>query len=72
MVLVAQLIQELYLPGPPQKIDEIQKILQRLQKSQKGWEFAGSLLQSHYQTARFFGALTYIVKINTDWYATAS
>ncbi|KAL8946115.1 MAG: hypothetical protein Q9222_007443, partial [Ikaeria aurantiellina] len=63
---VEKLVQELYLPGSPQAISEIQSSLQRLQRSQNGWQLADSLLQSHDEKVRFFGVLTFTIKINSD------
>ena len=60
-------MQQLYLPGLPQKIARIQVILQKLQRSQDGWQFADALLQSQDDKVRFFGALTFTIKINHDW-----
>lgn len=63
---VEKLVQQLYLPGS-QRISEIQDSLQRLQRTDKGWYLADALLQSQDQNVRFFGALTFTVKINSDW-----
>ncbi|KAH8821592.1 armadillo-type protein [Xylogone sp. PMI_703] len=60
------LILKLYEPGPPQEIAKIQEALQRLQRSAGGWELANRLLASAEEKVRFFGALTFIVKLNTD------
>ena len=62
-----KLIQKLYSPGTPQEISKIQDILQNLQRSQEGWQFADALLQSLDDKVRFFGALTFTIKINHDW-----
>jgi hypothetical protein len=61
-----QLIQELYRPGPPSKIAKIQETLQRLQRSPEGWQLANSLLSSNDEKVKFFGALTFTVKLNSD------
>jgi len=63
----SKLIQKLYLPGSPREISNIQNILQKLQRSQEGWQFADALLQSLDDKVRFFGALTFTIKINHDW-----
>lgn len=62
-----QLVQKLYQPGSPQDIARIQDALQKLQRSQQGWQFADALLRSQDQKVRFFGALTFTIKINQDW-----
>lgn len=41
-------------------------MLQRLQRSPRGWEIAEFLLARPGDNVRFFGALTFIVKLNTD------
>lgn len=41
--------------------------MQSLQRSQQGWQFADALLQSQDANVRFFGALTFTIKINQDW-----
>ncbi|KAK9478490.1 armadillo-type protein [Lipomyces japonicus] len=64
---VEQKIIELYQPGDSQKIHETQHELQQLQKSAEGWQLANMMLQSDVANVRFFGALTYTVKLNTDW-----
>jgi len=62
-----QLVKSLYQPGSPQQIAQIEKALQGLQRSQQGWHFADALLQSQDANVRFFGALTFTIKINQDW-----
>lgn len=60
-----RLIQGLYAPGGYDA--RIEDVLQRYQRSQRGWAFADELLQSQNSQVRYFGALTFIVKINNDW-----
>lgn len=55
------------MPGSPKKIGRIQETLQRLQKSPEGWQMADALLGCNDDKVRFFGALTFTVKINQDW-----
>ncbi|KAL9008180.1 MAG: hypothetical protein Q9173_006666 [Seirophora scorigena] len=62
-----KLIQQLYQPGSPHQISEIQEDLQRLQRSRLGWQLADGLLKSEDEKVRFFGALTFTIKINVDW-----
>ncbi|KAI0480788.1 armadillo-type protein [Xylariaceae sp. FL0804] len=61
-----QLIHELYKPNPPETISQIQEILQSLQKSPEGWQLAQGLLSRPHDNVKFFGALTLIVKLNTE------
>ncbi|KAI0400949.1 armadillo-type protein [Xylaria palmicola] len=63
---VEQLINELYKPNPPETISKIQETLQRLQKSPQGWQLSQSLLARPGDNIKFFGALTIIVKLNTE------
>ncbi|KAI0526345.1 armadillo-type protein [Xylaria bambusicola] len=63
---VEHLINELYKPNPPETISQIQETLQRLQKSPQGWQLAQSLLARLGDNIKFFGALTIIVKLNTE------
>lgn len=67
MAEVEQLIRRLYLPGSPAEIARIQETLQTLQKSSDGWQLADALLGSNDEKVRFFGALTFTVKLNADW-----
>ncbi|KAI0542395.1 armadillo-type protein [Xylaria digitata] len=63
---VEHLINELYRPNAPETISQIQEALQRLQKSPQGWQLAQSLLARPGDNIKFFGALTVIVKLNTE------
>lgn len=63
---VVNLVIQLYQPGAPEKIAKTQETLQRLQRSTEGWQLASSLLNHQNQHVRFFAALTFIVKLNTD------
>ncbi|KAI1479635.1 ARM repeat-containing protein [Daldinia eschscholtzii] len=63
---VEHLVHELYKPNPPQTISRIQEILQTLQKSPGGWQLADGLLSLPDQNVKFFGALTFTVKLNTE------
>jgi len=60
-------VKGLYVPGSPKKIGKIQETLQRLQRSPEGWQMADALLSCDDDKVRFFGALTFTVKINQDW-----
>ena len=62
---------QLYDPGNtgnPAKIKAIQEHLQSLQKGPQAWLIANHLLSEGNTDLRFFGALTFTVKINQDWF----
>lgn len=61
-------MQKLYLPGTPQEISTSGQVLQRMQRSSQGWQLADLLLQSVDNKVRFFGALTFTIKIKLDWW----
>ena len=64
---------QLYDPanaGNPTKIKAIQEHLQTLQKGPQAWFIANALLSDNGTDLRFFGALTFTVKINNDWCVT--
>ncbi|RAL14222.1 putative importin 13 [Aspergillus homomorphus CBS 101889] len=64
------LVSQLYDPantGNPAKIQAIQEHLQGLQKSPQAWLVANYLLAEQNTDLKFFGALTFTVKINQDW-----
>ncbi|KAI1174164.1 armadillo-type protein [Nemania sp. FL0916] len=63
---VEHLISELYTPNPPDRIAQVQEALHQLQKSPQGWQLAQSLLDRPGDNVKFFGALTVIVKLNTE------
>lgn len=66
-----QLVSQLYDPantGNPAKIKLIQEHLQALQKGPHAWLIANDLLNCDNSDLRFFGALTFTVKINHDWW----
>jgi hypothetical protein len=63
---VAQLVKRLYQPGNPEIISQIQNQLQTLQRSNDGWQLADALLAYEDINIRFFGALTFTVKLNND------
>ncbi|KAF2750242.1 ARM repeat-containing protein [Sporormia fimetaria CBS 119925] len=60
------LVKTLYTPGSPKKITETEATLRVIQRSPQGWEVADALLNSNDESVRFFGALTFTVKINAD------
>ncbi len=66
-----QLIRELNDPGnqaAPERINEIQRQIQRLQRDKSAWQGGLDLLQHYEAIIRFYGALTLTIKINADWY----
>ncbi|KIX94282.1 uncharacterized protein Z520_09992 [Fonsecaea multimorphosa CBS 102226] len=65
-----QLIRELYQPShqsSSERINEIQKQIQQLQRERSAWRQAVDLLHNGDDTIRFYGALTLTIKINADW-----
>jgi hypothetical protein len=63
---VESLVVRLYQPGhQPQELFEIQSRLQQLQRSDLGWKIGHELLGSSDAVVRFFGALTFTVKLNS-------
>ncbi|KAI0013939.1 armadillo-type protein [Xylariaceae sp. FL0662B] len=63
---VEHLIHQLYKPNSAATISYIQEVLQHLQKSPEGWQLAQGLLTRPDDNVKFFGALTVIVKLNTE------
>ncbi|KAJ9643057.1 member of the karyopherin-beta [Coniosporium tulheliwenetii] len=62
-----ELVKRLYQPGPPSFTHRLQEELQKLQQSTEGWRLADILLGSDDNNVRFFGALTFYVKVNSAW-----
>lgn len=62
-----ELVKRLYQPGPPPLTHRLQEELQKLQQSTEGWRLADILLGSDDNNVRFFGALTFYVKVNSAW-----
>ncbi|TDZ25019.1 Importin beta-like protein [Colletotrichum orbiculare MAFF 240422] len=60
------LILALYEPAPPETIARIQETLHRLQRAPSAWCIARDLLSYADDKVKFFGALTLIVKLNTE------
>lgn len=61
-----RLVKKMQAPGNPKEISEANATLQVLQRSPQGWEMADALLNSNDLNCRFFGALTFTIKINAD------
>ena len=60
-----RLVKSLYEPGAD--VARINAALTEFQRSQQGWLLADQSLHSLDAHVRFFGALTFTIKINTDW-----
>jgi hypothetical protein len=63
---IENLVKTMYDPGSAKKIPEIDATLRVLQRSPQGWEMGDVLLNSSDENVRFFGALTFTVKVNAD------
>ncbi|KAL2887150.1 importin 13 [Ceratocystis lukuohia] len=63
---VEALVLTLYDPGSVSNVANIQHILHQVQKSSEGWRIAHELLGRRDEKVRFFGVLTFIVKLNTE------
>ncbi|KAH6604096.1 hypothetical protein Trco_007542 [Trichoderma cornu-damae] len=63
---VESLILSLYEPASPGTISKTQATLSRLQSSPQAWSLAHHLLGRPDDKVKFFGALTIIVKLNTE------
>ncbi|KAK1598807.1 armadillo-type protein [Colletotrichum navitas] len=60
------LVLALYQPAHPETIARIQDTLHRMQRAPSGWWIARDLLGHADDKVKFFGALTLIVKLNTE------
>lgn len=69
LLIVTKLILSLYEPASPSTIAKTQSTLSRLQSSPQAWTLAHHLLGRPDDKVKFFGALTIIVKLNTEKYA---
>lgn len=72
LTVASQLVLALYEPSPPETIARIQETLHRMQRSPSGWWIARDLLGYADDKVKFFGALTLIVKLNTERLYTTS
>jgi hypothetical protein len=63
---IEELVKTLSNPGNPKKISQAEATLRVLQRSPQGWDIADALLNSSDENVRFFGALTFTVKLNAD------
>lgn len=62
-----QLIKKLYSTADAQEVSRVQNALQTAQRSPAGWQLADSLLADPDTNVQFFGALTFTVKLNSEW-----
>lgn len=53
--------------GSPERIAEIQREIQKLQRQPSAWQAGIDLLNHPEPVMRFYGALTLTIKINADW-----
>lgn len=65
-----QLILSLYQPNSPEVISRTQAALSQLQGTPQAWQIAKLLLARPDEKVKFFGALTIIVKLNTERYVS--
>lgn len=65
-LIYSKLVLALYEPSPPHVISHVQGTLHRIQKSPSAWLIARDLLGHGDDKVKFFGALTIIVKLNTE------
>ncbi|KAF2434747.1 ARM repeat-containing protein [Tothia fuscella] len=63
---VEQLILRMLQPGTPTEIHQIDNDIRQMQRSPGGWEMANFLLGRNNTHVRYFGALTFQIKINSD------
>lgn len=63
---VEELVKSMYEPGNARKIAETEATLRVLQRAPQGWELADALLGNKDEQVRFFGALTFTIKLNQD------
>lgn len=73
MLTHLQLVTKLYNPcdHTPEEIKYVQALLQAVQRRPEGWQVADGLLEASDTNQRFFGALTFTVKINQSWYVVS-
>ncbi|KKA29490.1 hypothetical protein TD95_001601 [Thielaviopsis punctulata] len=63
---VEALVLALYDPASVSNVTQIQAALHQVQKSPEGWRLAHELLGRQDEKVRFFGVLTFIIKLNTE------
>ncbi|KAF2731242.1 ARM repeat-containing protein [Polyplosphaeria fusca] len=63
---ITGLVKTLYDPGQAKKVSETEATLRILQRSAHGWDIADALLNNPDENVRFFGALTFTIKLNAD------
>jgi hypothetical protein len=63
---VTRLHNIMHTPGNPKGVAEAENRLRLIQRSPQGWELADALLSRSDDNLRFFGALTFTIKLNND------
>ncbi|CAK3942992.1 ARM repeat-containing [Lecanosticta acicola] len=63
---VEQMIKTLYAGSTPSVVAGLDRQLKALQTSSEGWQMADALMRSDNDKVRFFGVLTFQVKLNND------
>jgi hypothetical protein len=63
---IEQLVKSLLHPGPSHNVQKLGVQFQELQRSPQGWQVADYLLGRDDAQVRFYGALTFQVKLNND------
>jgi hypothetical protein len=63
---IEQLVKSLLRPGPSHNVQKLGVQFQELQRSPQGWQIADFLLGRSDAQVRFYGALTFQVKLNND------
>lgn len=53
--------------GSPDRIHDLQRQIQKLQKDPSAWQLGLDLLQHEEDVMRFYGALTIGIKVSNDW-----
>lgn len=69
---VEALIQRFYGLNTPQQYTQIDTCLKAIQKTHGSFVLADQLMNSADANVRFFGALTFAVKVNRDWSSLTS
>jgi hypothetical protein len=60
------LVKSLLRPGPSHNVQKLGVQFQELQRSPQGWQIADFLLSRDDAQVRFYGALTFQIKLNND------
>jgi hypothetical protein len=63
---IVGLVKSLYDPSQAKNLKETEATLRILQRSPHGWDIGDALLTNEDDQVRFFGALTFTIKLNAD------